>query len=134
MSNVILDTNLTIAFFRRKSVLLKTDGTPSLRSSATALWGTRALDSVIQLDLSFGVEPDKVAVRRQSQGNPDRELALSAMTNVKVKGLVSKFTVGAGRTTSDRQFFFVNGRPYNPGKVSRTLLGLFFRARTGARY
>lgn len=134
MSNVILDTNSTSAFFRRKSVLLKTDGTPSLRSSATALWGTRALDSVVELGLSFNVEPDKVAVRRQSQGNPERDQALSMVTNVKVKGLVSKFTVGAGRTTSDRQFFFVNGRPYNPGKVSCALLGFLFCVRTGAPY
>ncbi|KAL4066549.1 DNA mismatch repair protein MutL [Scleroderma citrinum] len=103
----------------RKSVLLKTDGTPSLRSSVTALWGTRALDNIVNLDLSFDVEPDKVAVRRQSQGNPDREKILSSATNVKVQGLVSKFTVGGGRTASDRQFFFINGRPYNPGKVQK---------------
>jgi DNA mismatch repair ATPase MutL len=38
-------------------------------------------------------------------------------TNVKVRGLVSKFAVGAGRTRSDRQYFFINGRPCNPGKV-----------------
>jgi DNA mismatch repair ATPase MutL len=38
-------------------------------------------------------------------------------TNVKVRGLISKFAVGAGRTGSDRQYFFINGRPCNPGKV-----------------
>ena len=41
----------------------------------------------------------------------------SVVTPVKVEGLISKFVVGAGRTSVDRQFFFVNGRPYNPGKV-----------------
>lgn len=40
------------------------------------------------------------------------------VTPVKVQGLISKFAIGAGRTSVDRQFFFVNGRPYNPGKVS----------------
>ena len=34
-----------------------------------------------------------------------------------MKGLVSKFVVGAGRNGTDRQFFFVNGRPCAPAKV-----------------
>ena len=88
----------------------------------TTLWGARALDSIVELDLSFDVEPDKVTVRRQSQGNPDQEEILSAVAHVRVKGLVSKFALGTGRTTSDRQYFYVNGRPYNPGKASYPLL------------
>ena len=35
-----------------------------------------------------------------------------------VKGLISKFSVGGGRTGTDRQFFYVNGRPCNLSKVS----------------
>lgn len=34
-----------------------------------------------------------------------------------MSGLVSKFTVGSGRSSSDRQFFFVNNRPCNLPKV-----------------
>ena len=34
-----------------------------------------------------------------------------------VRGLISKFVVGAGRNGTDRQFFFVNGRPCSPSKV-----------------
>jgi DNA mismatch repair ATPase MutL len=33
--------------------------------------------------------------------------------SVHVKGFVSKFAVGCGRTGTDRQFFYVNGRPCN---------------------
>lgn len=36
---------------------------------------------------------------------------------VRVVGLTSKFALGCGRTTTDRQFFFINGRPCNPAKV-----------------
>jgi len=36
---------------------------------------------------------------------------------VRVAGLISKFSLGCGRTTADRQFFFINGRPCNPTKV-----------------
>ncbi|KAI6040194.1 DNA mismatch repair protein MutL [Pisolithus marmoratus] len=101
----------------RKVVQLKTDGTPSLRASATALWGTRALDNVTDLDLSFDVETEKSVLRRQSQTGADSEI--SPITPVRAQGLVSKFVIGAGRTTSDRQYFFINGRPYNAGKVQK---------------
>lgn len=49
---------------------------------------------------------------------PPLNHASSIVTPVRLQGLISKFAVGAGRTSVDRQFFFVNGRPYNPGKVS----------------
>ena len=43
---------------------------------------------------------------------------LRSSTRVLVKGLISKPTTGSGRGTSDRQFFYVNGRPFLPSKVS----------------
>ncbi|KAG6329254.1 hypothetical protein ID866_9834 [Astraeus odoratus] len=99
----------------RKSIQLKTDGTPSVRSSVQALWGARSLDNIVDLDLSFDVETEKAVLRRQSKDNPDQEMHVLAL------GLISRFTVSAGRTAGDRQYFFVNGRPFNPGKV-----GAFF--------
>ncbi|OAX33701.1 DNA mismatch repair protein MutL [Rhizopogon vinicolor AM-OR11-026] len=94
----------------RKTIQLKTDGTPSVKASVTALWGTKALDNVVDLDLSFDVQTDKVVLRRFDQESV-------GATHVKVRGLISKFAVGAGRTGSDRQYFFINGRPCNPGKI-----------------
>ena len=38
---------------------------------------------------------------------------------MQVKGLISKFAVGCGRNGTDRQFFFVNGRPCAPSKVQK---------------
>ena len=38
-------------------------------------------------------------------------------TTVHVKGLISKPTTGSGRTSSNRQFYYVNGRPFTPSKV-----------------
>lgn len=48
----------------RKTVQLKTDGTPSIKASVTALWGTKALDNVVDLDLSFDVQTEKTVLRR----------------------------------------------------------------------
>lgn len=41
----------------------------------------------------------------------------SHANEVRVRGQISKFAVGCGRGGTDRQFFFVNGRPCSPTKV-----------------
>jgi hypothetical protein len=48
-------------------VQLKTNGTPSVKASVTALWGTKALDNVVDLDLSFDVHTEKSVLRRLEQ-------------------------------------------------------------------
>ncbi|KAG2366119.1 DNA mismatch repair protein MutL [Suillus spraguei] len=88
----------------RKTIQLKTDGSPSIKASG--------LDNVVDLDLSFDVLTEKTILQRLDQES-------ASVTSVKVRGLISKFAVGVGRTGSDRQFFFVNGRPCNPGKIQK---------------
>jgi len=48
----------------RKSVALRTDGTPSLKASVSALWGPKALDDIVELNLDFEVETEKAVLRR----------------------------------------------------------------------
>ncbi|KAG6918010.1 hypothetical protein DXG01_017020 [Tephrocybe rancida] len=80
--------------------------------AVSELWGPKALENIVELDLTFDVERDKGSLKRvQSHGGD-----LDPIT-VKVKGLISKFSVGGGRTGTDRQFFYVNGRPCNLNKV-----------------
>ncbi|KAJ6535111.1 histidine kinase-like ATPase [Mycena capillaripes] len=96
----------------QKSVQIRTSGTPSLRESVSALWGPKALENIVTLDLRFPVERDKLAMKRAPESD-------SAPIQVVVRGLVSKFAVGCGRTGTDRQFFYVNGRPCNLTKVQK---------------
>ncbi|KAG9312414.1 hypothetical protein JVU11DRAFT_6795 [Chiua virens] len=100
----------------RKVIQFKTDGSTSIRASVLAVWGPKALENIVDLDLSFDVETEKSVMRRV-----DPDDGISVVTPVKIQGLISKFAVGAGRTSADRQFFFVNGRPYNPGKVQKAI-------------
>ncbi|KAI0798252.1 hypothetical protein C8Q75DRAFT_845669 [Abortiporus biennis] len=102
----------------KKNVQLRTDGSPSTRASVSSLWGPKALENIIDLDLSFEVETEKSVLRRQS-ANKDKEHVPSRSNPVKVRGLISKFTVGGGRTGTDRQFFYINGRPCTPTKVQK---------------
>ena len=50
---------------RKKSVQLRTDGTPFTRASVSALWGPKALDQLVDLDLHFSVEVERAVLRRQ---------------------------------------------------------------------
>ncbi|EGN97537.1 hypothetical protein SERLA73DRAFT_57791 [Serpula lacrymans var. lacrymans S7.3] len=97
----------------RKTLQLKTDGSPSTRASVTALWGPKALDNVVELDLTFQMETEKAVLRRQSTGDGD------SPTTICVRGLISKFSPSCGRATTDRQFFFINGRPFSPPKIQK---------------
>ncbi|KAK7677860.1 hypothetical protein QCA50_019172 [Cerrena zonata] len=99
----------------RKTGAIRTDGSPSVRASVSALWGPKALENIVDLDLTFEVETDKSVTRRQALIGS----TTSPSQTVHVRGLVSKFTVGGGRSGTDRQFFYVNGRPCTPTKVQK---------------
>lgn len=102
---------------------LRTNAASSVRAAVTALWGNKALDNVVDLDLTFDVERDKHATKRLAALQPDQDntnMALAASLSVFVKGLISKFSVNQGRSGTDRQFFYINGRPCNLSKASRS--------------
>ena len=100
-------------------------GIPSPRASVTALWGPKALNNVVDIDLKFEVEKVRNHLQRYVEpffGISVREIDIlisqdNEPVTVQVKGLISKFAVGAGRTATDRQFFYINGRPCNMSKV-----------------
>ncbi|KAI0776511.1 hypothetical protein BD413DRAFT_602116 [Trametes elegans] len=98
----------------KKTTQLRTEGAPSTRASVSAIWGPKALDNLVDLDLSFPVEVETAVLRRLGRTQDDVQA-----NEVKVRGWISKFAVGCGRNGTDRQFFFVNGRPCVPAKVQK---------------
>ena len=52
---------------RKKTVQLRTDGTPSTRASVSAIWGPKALEHLVELDLEFNVEAEAAVLRRQGR-------------------------------------------------------------------
>lgn len=90
---------------RKRTTLLATDGRGSLRSSMAAVWGSKSTDGLLDLDLTLSVGVDPLMARREG-------LTADALRQeVKVKGLVSSASWGMGRSASDRQFWYINGRP-----------------------
>ncbi|KAI9440372.1 hypothetical protein H4582DRAFT_1936437 [Lactarius indigo] len=98
----------------KKTAQLRTDGATSIRASVGALWGPKQLENLVDLRLSFEVVPEKVVLRRREEGDVSNH-------QIRVEGLISKFAPGAGRTGTDRQFFFINGRPCAPAKVQKAI-------------
>ncbi|KAF9066496.1 hypothetical protein BDP27DRAFT_1423871 [Rhodocollybia butyracea] len=108
--------------------------TPSLRTvraGTTALWGSKALDGVIDLELEFDVPKIKAKVKgRKSKANDEDEV--EETFKISVQGLISSPTPTpgsgstprpgtAGRTATDRQFFYVNGRPCTMNKIQKAI-------------
>ena len=104
--------------------MLITDGRGSLRSAVTSVWGPKALEGVLDVQLDIEVEIDKVMAKREGLAERyalyrRRLIALRGSTqSVTVSGLLSSAQWGQGRSSPDRQYFYVNGRPCDLPKVT----------------
>lgn len=47
-----------------KTTQIQTLGSPSCRASVTALWGPKALDNIVDMDVTFEVERERTAIKR----------------------------------------------------------------------
>ncbi|GMF31767.1 unnamed protein product [Phytophthora fragariaefolia] len=91
------------------------------------VFGTKFFRTLVRVnfELRGTVNADAEDKGDDSAGDSDSEQQISAMEddNVsgqkrKVEGFVSKVGAGVGRSDNDRQFFFINGRPFDLPKVS----------------
>ncbi|KAL5513934.1 hypothetical protein ACEPAG_2695 [Sanghuangporus baumii] len=98
----------------RKSDQIRTDGKPSLKASISSLWGPKQVESLTELNLDLEVLPEKTVLRRKCNADHD-----GSVTKIQIRGFISKFSSGHGRAGTDRQFFFINGRPCNPSKIQK---------------
>lgn len=136
--------------YRKRTVLLRSAGSADLKQSVLSLWGPKSLEGVISFELALSIEVEKTTLGRSKRARDDGDeddgyaLFLRALFNdllvlrgillgresnvmtVQVKGLTSKFAIGEGRASTDRQFFYVNGRPCDAAKV----IASFLSART----
>ncbi|KAG8999615.1 hypothetical protein FRB90_012030 [Tulasnella sp. 427] len=84
----------------KKTFVLQTDASRSLKSSVSSLWGPKQVENLVSLDLRCQVQTDKASLKRQG-------ILEEQSSDVYVTGLISKFSPGSGRTSSDRQFFYI---------------------------
>ncbi|KAJ3822837.1 DNA mismatch repair protein MutL [Lentinula raphanica] len=121
------------------SLPLPSSSTPlslrTVRAGATTLWGPKALDGVIDLDLDLDV-PRITA--KQGKGKHKAEIVdtLEETLKIHVQGLISSPTPipgsgstprsgNGGRSSTDRQFFYVNGRPCSMNKIQKAINDIY---------
>ncbi|KZP01298.1 DNA mismatch repair protein MutL [Calocera viscosa TUFC12733] len=97
----------------KKSVQIRTDGTPNLRNNIASLWGRKALDNLVDVDLQLDVEAESSMLKRAGLG--------SFSTTVHCQGVASLPTFTSSRTAADRQFIFLNSRPCTLPKVTKAI-------------
>ncbi|GMK58830.1 hypothetical protein CspeluHIS016_0602720 [Cutaneotrichosporon spelunceum] len=97
----------------KRNTLLATDGRGTIRSSVSAVWGPKALEGVVELDIELDVEIDRVMARREGLEETPQ--------TVRVAGLISSASWGQGRSSADRQFTYINGRPCSLPTVMRAV-------------
>ncbi|KAK0233751.1 hypothetical protein IW262DRAFT_1332352 [Armillaria fumosa] len=99
----------------QKSTPIQTQGSPLLRASVIALWGSKSLDGVQDLDVSFSIP----RVQTRKRGKEKEVDSRMSEVEVCIRGLIS--SPGYGRSSTDRQFFYINGRPCGLAKIQKTI-------------
>ncbi|KNZ50637.1 hypothetical protein VP01_431g11 [Puccinia sorghi] len=104
-------------FFLSKTFQFQTKSNSHIKQNFSNIFTPKACNLMIELDLSFKVMPDRTVIR--ALGLPVDSVSEDLGTTVVVKGLMSRPAHGQGRNSPDRQFYYINGRPFTPSKVNR---------------
>ncbi|KAH7316409.1 hypothetical protein B0J17DRAFT_711199 [Rhizoctonia solani] len=91
------------------------DPVQRLRASVSQVWGPKTLEHFVPLELDFIVPPEKSILKKIGK----KSERASDELQVRVRGLISKFAHMSGRLTSERQFFYLNGRPFEPKQIQK---------------
>ncbi|KAH9458167.1 hypothetical protein MJO28_005235 [Puccinia striiformis f. sp. tritici] len=118
----LISTNLSLNVSNHpakgsKTFQFQTKGNSQIKQNFSNIFTPKACNLMIDLELSFNVHPDRTVLR--SLGLPLDSTSEELGTSVSVKGLMSRPAHGQGRNAPDRQFYFINGRPFTPSKISK---------------
>ncbi|KAG3012547.1 hypothetical protein JG687_00011676 [Phytophthora cactorum] len=115
-----------------RHVVLATQAHQTMGENIANVFGTKFFRTLLRVDFELksslkNEESDKDDVG--NEGDSDSEQKSSSMEiednlsgqERKVEGYVSKVGAGVGRSDNDRQFFFINGRPFDLPKMAKTL-------------
>uniref|UniRef100_A0A8C5E6A4 Mismatch repair endonuclease PMS2 n=1 Tax=Gouania willdenowi TaxID=441366 RepID=A0A8C5E6A4_GOUWI len=92
----------------KRSTVLTTSGSQSMRDNIGAIFGPKQIQSLLPFQQ---VSPTENVI--EEYGITDTDLPKH------VTGFVSRGDHGVGRSATDRQFFFINNRPCDPPKVTK---------------
>ncbi|NXF95917.1 PMS2 endonuclease, partial [Eubucco bourcierii] len=93
----------------KKSSVLSTTGSSSLKENIGAVFGQKQLQSLIPF---VQLPPNEAVCEEYGLNATGMPQSLYSIT-----GFISRCDHGVGRSATDRQFFFINQRPCDPAKV-----------------
>ncbi|KAM9179368.1 mismatch repair endonuclease PMS2 [Mergus octosetaceus] len=97
----------------KKSSVVSTTGSPSLKENIGAVFGQKQLQSLIPF---VQLPPNEAVCEEYGLNATDVPQNLYSIT-----GFISRCDHGVGRSATDRQFFFINQRPCDPAKVVKVV-------------
>lgn len=89
---------------RKSTLQLSTNGNNTIRENITNIFGAKILASLEPLSFKLDIDVRHIGGKRTTE-------------SVEVVGYISKCAHGEGRSSSDRQFFYVNSRSCIQPKV-----------------
>ncbi|NXS44290.1 PMS2 endonuclease, partial [Balaeniceps rex] len=93
----------------KKTSVVSTTGSPSLKENIGAVFGQKQLQSLVPF---VQLPPNEAVCEEYGLNATDMPQNLYSIT-----GFISRCDHGVGRSMTDRQFFFINQRPCDPVKV-----------------
>lgn len=109
-----------------KSVLMSTHGSKDILLNIQAIFGAKQMSEIIPLKSPFNVEGELTKENLLVDLNePDANVELTSeeldflnRNKFQLEGFISSCSHGSGRSSKDRQFFYVNSRPCDPKNAS----------------
>lgn len=114
-----------------KSVIMSTNGSHSLMENIVAVFGSKQGTNLLKIRPP--IEPNEVLTQEVIK-SLDSSITVSedilerlGSNNFEFDGYVSTCNHGCGRSSRDRQFFFINGRPCDPKTIAKLVNEVYHR-------
>ncbi|TYZ68801.1 hypothetical protein PybrP1_005217 [[Pythium] brassicae (nom. inval.)] len=125
-----------------RQIVLSTQAHQSMGDNIASVFGTKFMRTLLAVEIDLAEACERIRAKHQAQARPtadsqddsidgvggdkndedDDAMSASQLEKTRrVVGYVSKVGAGVGRSDNDRQFFFINGRPFDLPKVAKAL-------------
>lgn len=99
----------------KKTVVVSTGGHPTIRENLVSIFGAKQAAGLLEFQ-------QKSATQEVLEEYGIAEAAAeAAKPQFTLEGVVSSCAHGQGRSSTDRQFYFINSRPCDPAKVTKVV-------------
>ncbi|CAG8555016.1 5466_t:CDS:10 [Ambispora leptoticha] len=103
-----------------RTKVIATHGNKTIRENIANLFGAKIMLQIMPFELFLQVKPARTSLSSLKSQVTEKESENTR--KIHVTGHISKPSIGNGRTSTDRQYFYINGRPCNLSKASNNKL------------